>query len=316
MANTPTIQPMNSGGLQPGTEASHRAASGALLRDLAALVKLRLSSIVVFSAGMGYILAAGWVPGSAFAIADFVLLLLGGLLVTASANALNEVIERDTDALMQRTADRPLPTGRMAMSTALLVAGLSGVGGVALLWYAFQPLAALLGALSLLTYAFIYTPMKRLSPLAVFVGAIPGAIPPMIGWVAISGTLTSEAIALFAIQFFWQFPHFWAIAWLGKDDYARAGFDLLPDPSGTSRATALHIVIYTALLVPVGLLPYGLGISGWVSAVAVSLFALFFTAQAVRLYQTCAPAQARSLLFGSFFYLPAVLVALALDQAI
>jgi protoheme IX farnesyltransferase len=281
-----------------------------LLKDLSALVKLRLSTIVVFSAGMGYLLAAP-VSGE---WSSFLLLLFGGLLVTASANALNEVIERDTDAFMTRTANRPLPSGRMSMGTALLVAGLAGVGGVALLWWAFQPLTALLGALSLLSYAFIYTPMKRISPVAVFIGAIPGAIPPVIGWVAVTGSVGPEALALFAIQFFWQFPHFWAIAWLSREDYAKAGFDLLPDASGRTRATAVHIIIYTAILLPVGLLPFWMGLAGWVSAALVAVAGLAFTYQAIRLYQTCAMKEARSLLFGSFAYLPLVLLALVLDK--
>ncbi len=291
--------------------------SGALLKqrrglwsDLAALIKLRLSSIVVFSAGMGYLLAAG----PAVQWLDLLLLLLGGLMVTGSANALNEIIERDTDARMERTRNRPLPTGRMSMLSALLLAGVLGVGGVTLLWWAFQPMTALLGALSLLSYAFIYTPLKRISPVAVFVGAIPGAIPPVIGWVAFSGFIGPEAMALFSIQFFWQFPHFWAIAWLARDDYAKAGFDLLPDISGRSKATAVHIVIYTVMLLPVGLLFYWMGLSGWISAIVVSLSGLLFSVQAFRLYQTCALKEARSLMFGSFAYLPVVLIALYLDK--
>lgn len=282
-----------------------------ILRDLAALFKLRLSLIVVMSAALGYLLAAG--PGT-FSASGFTLLIVGGLLVTASANALNEIIEKDTDARMERTAGRPLPGGRMAVSTALLLAGVAGVGGVALLWWAFQPLTALLGALSLLSYAFIYTPVKRLSPVAVFIGAIPGAIPPVIGWIAVTGSLGPEALALFSIQFFWQFPHFWAIAWLARDDYARAGFDLLPDASGRTRATAVHIVIYTALLLPVGLLPFWLEMSGWISAIVVSIASLGFTVQAIQLYRSCSLPSAKALLFGSFAYLPLVLIALVLDK--
>ncbi len=284
-----------------------------LAKDLAALVKLRLSTIVVMSAALGYLLAAG---SGVFLWSDFILLILGGLLVTGAANALNEVIERDTDVLMTRTANRPLPTGRMSMAAALLVAGIMGVGGVALLWWAFHPLAALLGALSLLSYAFIYTPMKRISPVAVFIGAIPGAIPPVIGYVAVTGFIGPEALALFAIQFFWQFPHFWAIAWLAREDYAKAGFDLLPDASGRTKATAIHIIIYTAVLLPVGLLPFWLGMSGWISAIAVTVCGLGFTFQAIRLYQTCDLKEARSLLFGSFAYLPLVLLALVLDKIV
>jgi len=292
------------------TPATTHIAANPLWRDLAALVKLRLSTIVVFSAAIGYLAGAG----SAFAWDSLVWLLVGGLAVTAAANAINEIIERDTDALMDRTANRPLPTGRMSVGVASLIAGSLGVGGVALLWWAFNPTAALLGALSLLSYAFIYTPMKRMSSFAVFVGAIPGAIPPAIGWAAATGSLGAGALALFTIQFFWQFPHFWAIAWMAKEDYAKAGFDLLPDPSGRSRKSAMHVVIYTALLIPLGMLPFWLGVVGFWGCLVAVMAGVLFTYQAIQLFRTCDVKEARALLFGSFAYLPVVLVALVLDR--
>jgi protoheme IX farnesyltransferase len=281
-----------------------------LWRDLAALVKLRLSLIVVFSAAIGYLIPVG----AAFSWAAFGWLLLGGLLVTGAANALNEIIERDTDARMDRTANRPLPTGRLSVGAALMTAGLAGVSGVAILWSAFNPTAALLGALALLSYAFIYTPMKRISPIAVFIGAIPGAIPPAIGWTAVTGHLEAGALTLFALQFFWQFPHFWAIAWLAKDDYAKAGFDLLPDASGRSRRSAVHVVAWTSVLIPLALVPFWVGMSGLVGSAVALAGGLLFTFQALRLYRTCGLAEARALLFGSFAYLPIVFVALVLDR--
>ncbi len=293
-----------------------QTAAPGLLRDLAALVKLRLSSIVVFSAGIGYLLAtASGASATGFHYAELAWLMLGGLLVTGAANALNEVIERDTDAKMERTANRPLPTGRMGMGTALMVAGGSGIAGVAILWSVFNPTAALLGALALLSYAFIYTPMKRMGAFAVFVGAIPGAIPPAIGWTAATGDLGTGALILFALQFFWQFPHFWAIAWMAKDDYAKAGFDLLPDASGRSRRSALHILAYTVVLIPLGLLPYWAGMSGLIGSGVAVLCGSLFTLQALRLLQTCTVKDARALLFGSFAYLPIVFAALVLDAA-
>jgi protoheme IX farnesyltransferase len=296
-------------------EQSAKAAPG-IWRDMAALVKLRLSSIVVFSAGIGYLLAtASGAAEGVFSYAGLAWLMLGGLLVTGAANALNEIIERDTDAKMERTSNRPLPTGRMGVGTALIAAGTFGIVGVAILWSVFNPTAALLGALALLSYAFIYTPMKRMGSFAVFVGAIPGAIPPAIGWTAATGNLGTGALILFAIQFFWQFPHFWAIAWMAKDDYAKAGFDLLPDASGRSRRSALHILAYTVVLIPLGMLPYWAGMSGLIGAGVAVLCGSLFTLQALRLLQRCELKDARALLFGSFAYLPIVFAALVLDAA-
>ena len=284
--------------------------SYSLFQDISMLVKLRLSSIVVFSAGIGYAMAVG----SGFLWNEMALLLLGGLLVTASANAINEVIERDTDAVMDRTKVRPLPAGRMRLATAALIAGTMGVVGVSILWFAFGPVSALLGALALLSYAFIYTPLKRISPIAVFVGAFPGALPPLIGWTAATGAIESGALVLFAIQFFWQFPHFWAIAWLAKDDYAKAGFQLMPDSSGRSKTSALYVVLYTAVLVPIGILPLLVGMSGVISAVITALAGAVFTWQAIVLYRTLDMSKARALMFGSFIYLPVVFAALVIDK--
>lgn len=175
-------------------------------------MKFRLSFIVVFSAGIGYVFAGGDMH-------YFGLFLLAGFLITAASNALNQIIEVETDKLMGRTANRPLPAGRMQSTEAIIAAGTMGISGIVLMWILFNPISALLGALSLLSYAFIYTPIKRISPLAVFVGAFPGAVPPLIGWAAATGSIGEMAIILFVIQFMWQFPHFWAIAWVAFDDY-------------------------------------------------------------------------------------------------
>ncbi len=279
-------------------------------RDYAQLSKLRLSSMVVFSATMGALLAA---HGS-INLVHISLLMLGGLLVTASSNALNQVIERDFDKLMSRTAARPLPQKRMSVVEALLFAGLCGVGGIIILWYFFNPVAGMLGAIALLSYSFIYTPLKRISPIAVLVGAIPGAIPPMIGWVSVSGTISIEAFTLFSIQFLWQFPHFWAIAWVAHDDYMKAGFKLLPSNHGKNRFSALQNIIYIAILIPVSLIPFVMGWAGAISAFVAVICGGVFLVQAIQLYIKLNDDYARKLMFGSFVYLPVVFLSLVLDK--
>ncbi|MEO1435796.1 MAG: heme o synthase, partial [Bacteroidota bacterium] len=234
------------------------------LQDLKMLVKLRLNLLVVFSSGIGYALAAG--PTLDFV--NLFLICLGGFLVTGSANALNQVLERDYDKLMPRTATRPIASGRMEVSEAVLYAGLMGVVGIMILGL-FNPLTAMIGSISLFIYAFVYTPMKRVSSIAVLIGAFPGALPPLIGYVAFTGFIGPEALALFGIQFMWQFPHFWAIAWVSHDDYIKGGYFLLPSKGGQDKNSAMQCLIYALLLIPVSLFPYFLGTTGIVSAVIV-----------------------------------------------
>ncbi len=265
------------------------------LKDYFILIKFRLSFIVVFSAGIGYLFAGGDVNG-------FMIFLLAGFLITAASNAINQIIESDTDRLMQRTSNRPVAAMRMQHTEAILTAGLMAIAGIAMMWHFFNALSALLGALSLLSYAFLYTPLKKVTPIAVFVGAIPGAMPPVIGCAAASGGLNEVAFILFAIQFLWQFPHFWAIAWVSYNDYAKAGFYLLPSASGKTKSSAFHVVAYTLVLLPVSLLPYMLGITGTVSAIIIFLTGLGFLYQALKLYHTCQEKPARSLMLGSFLY--------------
>ena len=279
----------------------------AKLKDYQILVKFRLSFIVVFSASIGYLFAGGDQN-------HFLLFLLGGFLITAASNALNQIIESDTDKLMSRTAERPLAAARMQNTEAIIAAGIMAISGIGILWIFFNTLSALLGALSLISYAFIYTPMKKVSPIAVFIGAFPGAMPPLIGFAAAFGQINDLAILLFALQFVWQFPHFWAIAWVSCEDYAKAGFHLLPSADGRSKTTATHIVIYTLLLLPVSLIMYFMGYTGVVSAVIVFVTGLLFLYQAIQLYRTCDTKKARSLMFGSFLYLPVVLIALLIDK--
>lgn len=282
-------------------------AIAAKLKDYHILVKFRLSFIVVFSAGIGYLFAGG-------AQSSFFLFLIGGFLITAASNALNQIIESDTDQLMTRTANRPLATGRMQNTEAIIAAGLMAVSGIAILWVWFNELSALLGALSLISYAFLYTPLKKVSPIAVFIGAFPGAMPPLIGFAAASGSIDDLAVLLFCVQFVWQFPHFWSIAWVANDDYTKGGFHLLPSVKGISKASALHIVAYTILLIPVSLLMFILGYTGIVSAVIVLITGLLFLLQTIKLYKSCSAKDARSLMFGSFLYLPIVLIALLVDK--
>jgi heme o synthase len=279
----------------------------AKLKDYHMLVKFRLSFIVVFSAGIGYLFAGG-------AQETFFLFLAGGFLITAASNAINQIIESETDKLMTRTADRPLAAGRMQTTEAIIAAGLMAVSGIAILWMWFNTLSALLGALSLISYAFLYTPMKKVSPIAVFIGAFPGAMPPLIGCAAAVGGINDIAILLFSVQFVWQFPHFWSIAWVAAEDYAKGGFYLLPSVKGLSKTSALYIVLYTILLIPVSLLMYWMGFTGIVSAVIVFITGILFLLQTIKLYRSCETKDARSLMFGSFLYLPVVLIALLVDQ--
>lgn len=280
------------------------------VRDYAMLFKFRLSLLVVFSSGIGYLMAVqGTINWGAFWI-----LVLGGFLTTAASNALNQVIEKDFDKLMKRTANRPLPTDRMSVMEALLVAGIAGVAGISILYFEFNAYAALFSAVALLSYAFIYTPLKRFSPVAVFVGAIPGALPVLIGWVSATGTVTYPVLMLFAIQFIWQFPHFWAIAWVGYDDYMKAGYKLLPSREGRTKASAMQNIIYILALIPISLLPYFFNQTGLVSAIIVSICGLLFLYQSINLFRHCDIPSAKKLMFGSFFYLPIVQLALYFDR--
>lgn len=278
------------------------------LTDYKLLVKFRLNLTVVFSSVMAYLIAAqGAVDWGAVC-----LLGLGGFLVTGAANALNQVLEKDFDKLMKRTMDRPLAAGRMTVSEGVMAAGFMSIFGIGIL-ASFNPWTAFLGTIALMSYAFIYTPMKRVSPIAVLVGAVPGALPMMIGCVAVEGSLTSLAIALFGIQFMWQFPHFWAIGWLGDEDYTKAGFNLLP--SGLkNQNVGFQSAIYALMLLPLGMMPYLLGTTGITSAIVSALAAFVYAYYGWNLYQKCDRKAARQLMFSSFFYLPIVLFALYWDK--
>lgn len=273
------------------------------------LLKFRLSFTVAFSSAIGYLLGAKEISWSrAF------LVLLGGLLVTGSANIINQVFEKDLDKKMRRTEARPLPTGRVSPNEAWVLCVVLGIIGLALLAYFFNPLTAALSLLSLILYGFIYTPLKTISPVCVAVGAIPGGLPPLIGWVAAMGFIGTPAWVLFGIQFMWQFPHFWAIAWVADEDYKRAGFKMLPSPGERDLRTAFQIMTYTVLLIPVSLLPLVLGISGQKSAGVALVCGVIFLLMTVQLMRTQDRKAALSIMFASFLYLPIVQIALVMDK--
>ncbi|MGB0838990.1 MAG: heme o synthase [Chitinophagales bacterium] len=282
----------------------------AKIQDYLILVKFRLNFTVVFSSAIGYLLAAG----TAFDLWSLLILSLGGFLVTSSANAINQVLEKDYDKLMPRTQNRPLATGRMTVGEGVLIAGLTGIGGLLLLGWYFSSLVALIAAVSLISYGFVYTPLKRISPIAVFVGAIPGALPPMIGWVAVSGVITFEAYVLFAIQFLWQFPHFWAIGWLGADAYKNAGYKLVPTPETKNPYTAFQAVIYILALILVSIIPSLIGIVGYTSIVAGIILGGMFLAAGINLVRKCDNKAALQLMFASIIYLVLLQVVMVIDR--
>ncbi|RFM30378.1 heme o synthase [Deminuibacter soli] len=281
------------------------------LKDYQQLVKFTLSFTVVFSCVICYLLAPKVVV---YDVKMIVLLFIAGLLVTGSANAINQAVEKDTDAQMKRTGSRPVASGRMSQQEAYTFALLAGVAGVLMMWYFFNFSSALVSAFSLFLYAFIYTPLKKVSSIAVLVGAFPGALPCLIGWVAGNNDFGAGGWALFGIQFLWQFPHFWAIAWVAHNDYSRVGFKLLPSDKGPTRFTALQAVMYAVLMIPVGMLPYYFGLTGMVSLWIVVAANLFMVVQCVRLYKEMDVKAARRVMFSSYIYLPIVFLALLADK--
>jgi protoheme IX farnesyltransferase len=241
-------------------------------------------------------------------------LTVAGTLLTGASNALNQVLEIREDGLMQRTADRPLVRGTLSIPEAVFAALLAGGIGTALLWFQFGPLTGILGFMSLFMYVALYTPVKKHSPWAVFVGAFPGAFPPMLGFVAATGHFGLGPGLLFAMQFMWQFPHFWAIAWVLDDDYAKAGFRLLPSAGGRDRRSAFLILLYTLFVIPVGMLPWVFGTVGPLAMMVAVICGVVMLVPAVRLFLSQDKADARKLMFASFLYLPVVQLAYVLDR--
>ncbi|MEM9297151.1 MAG: heme o synthase [Bacteroidota bacterium] len=279
------------------------------VRSFYELVKFRLSFLVAFSCGFGYALGSG----GSLSWFNLAWICLGGFLVSGASITINQIIEKDLDRLMVRTMDRPLPTGRLNVAEAMIFAIAIAALGLSILMIFTNALTTLLSVVSMVLYSFVYTPLKRVGPIAVFVGAIPGALPPLLGWTAFTGAITYEALIIFGIQFIWQFPHFWAIAWVADDDYKKAGFKLLPSRGEKDVNTAIQIMIYTLFLIPLGLLPAKFGITGIDSALVVTVCGVLFLSQTFSLMKNGNRKSALRIMFGSFLYLPMVQIAYLLD---
>jgi protoheme IX farnesyltransferase len=273
------------------------------------LLKFRLSALVAFSCAFGYVLASpqlNWI--------NLMWVFFGGFMLSGASVTVNQIIEKDLDKLMTRTQNRPLPTGRLSVNEALYFSVVCFLIGVVVLYLTTNLLTTSLSILSMVLYSFIYTPLKRVGPIAVFVGAIPGALPPLLGWTAATGSISHEALIIFGIQFIWQFPHFWAIAWVADDDYKKAGFKLLPSGGQRDFNTAIQIVIYTLFLIPLGLLPAKFGITGINSAIVATVCGVLFLAQTFYLLKEGDRNAALRIMFGSFLYLPIVQIAYLMDK--
>jgi protoheme IX farnesyltransferase len=279
------------------------------ISDIVQFTKFRLAILVVLSAALCYLFGADEINYS-----SLTMLIIGGFFVTAASNGFNQIIEKDLDKLMNRTSKRPLPDGRMSLTDAYIISITFGVVGLAILYIWLGLACFLLGLFALASYTFIYTPLKQKTPFAVFVGAFPGAIPPLLGYVAATGSFDIAAWLVFGIQFLWQFPHFWAIAWVLDDDYKKAGFKMLPSKEGRDKNSAFQIMVYTFSLIPIVLLPYYFHLTGITSTILNIIFGILFSYQSVKLYQDCSLKSAKNLMFGSFAYLPLVQLAMYLDK--
>ncbi|MDB3937207.1 heme o synthase [Flavobacteriaceae bacterium] len=275
------------------------------------ITKLRLSVSVVFSSVISYLIGM-----SEFDFEIFTYLVVGGLMMVSASNIFNQVIERDLDALMQRTKGRPLPMGQISVNNALVLGFTFVIAGLTFL-YIINPLCAMLGAISIFIYACVYTPLKLITPLSVFVGAIPGAIPFMLGWVAATNELGVEALALFLMQFFWQFPHFWAIAWWQNDEYEKAGFKMLPT-GRKDKSTTFQIIFYSFWAIIMSIVPYfnvtgdlSLSTYGLVIVLMLGMFLLFYSFQ---LFKTSTTQNAKVLMYVSILYLTLVQIVYLIDN--
>jgi protoheme IX farnesyltransferase len=280
------------------------------IRAYVELLKVRLSLLVAFSCAFGYSLAThgsiNWLT--------LLMLTIGGFLLSGASVCINQILEKDLDRVMSRTQSRPLPTNRVTVNETVFYVAILLLFGITILWFYTNTLTVLLSLISVILYSFVYTPLKRVGPIAVFVGAIPGALPPLLGWVAATNSIGYEALIIFGIQFIWQFPHFWAIAWLADEDYKKAGFKLLPSGGGKDINTAIQIMIYTLFLIPLGLLPAKFGITGLDSAIVATVCGVGFLAQTFSLMKTGSRQSALRIMFGSFLYLPIVQIAYLIDR--
>lgn len=273
------------------------------------ITKFRLSLLVALSSVFGFFISSSKVD-----INEVFILLVGGYLISSSSVINNQILEKDLDKMMNRTNKRPIPTGRISIYKSVVMSIFSMIIGLFLISFYLNIYSALLSFISLILYSFVYTPMKKIGPIAVFIGAIPGALPPLIGWVASTGQVTLEAIIIFSIQFIWQFPHFWAIAWMYDDDYKKVGFKLLPNNGEKNLKTAVNIMIYTLFLIPLGLLPTIFGITGIISGAVAVFLAIIFLAQTFKLINDYSRESAVKVMFSSFIYLPIVQISYVLDK--
>lgn len=284
------------------------------VKDYFQLIKFTLSFMVVFSTVVSFLIAPYQQKYTRSTLLSVLLLFVAGLLITGAANAINQVLEKDTDAIMKRTSKRPIASGRMSETEGYVFAFITGAIGVVMMWYYFNFSSAMVGLFSLFLYGFIYTPLKKINSISVLIGAIPGALPCLIGWVAATDDFSVGGWILFGIQFIWQFPHFWAIAWLAHQDYTKAGFKLLPADKGPTSFTAIQSIVYSVLMIPVGVLPYAFGISGVISFWIVLACNLWMVYTSIMLYKRMDAPSARKVMFSSYFYLMIVFLSLYADK--
>jgi heme o synthase len=294
--------------LSTHTDIQSKQVSSSKFSAFLQLTKFRLGSLVVFSAVITYLTVVENIDWKQLAA-----LCIGGFLVTSAANGFNQIIEKDLDKLMDRTKNRPMPTGALSVAEAMIFCAILGIGGTILLWVYTNALSGILGFVSIVLYALVYTPLKRITPFSVFVGAFPGAIPTLIGAVAATegfGHITFFAILLFSIQFFWQFPHFWSLAWFNDEDYRKANFYMLPSSGGKDDVSKFQILLYTVMLLIVSIMPFVFHFVGLLSISAVVVSGLAMLLQAYNFYRLSTDEQAKKLFFVTLIYLPVVQLAL------
>ncbi|APY11260.1 protoheme IX farnesyltransferase [Seonamhaeicola sp. S2-3] len=286
-------------------------ASPSIISDFKEITKMRLSLSVVFSSLAGYLLGVETID-----IKTLILLALGGYFMVGASNGFNQIIEKDLDALMKRTKNRPIPAGRISVTSAFIIASIFTLLGIIIL-YTINKQTAMFGAVSIFLYACVYTPLKTMTPIAVFVGAIPGAIPFMLGWVAATNNFGIEPGTLFALQFFWQFPHFWAIGWFLYDDYEKAGFKMLPTGK-RDKGTAVQTIMYTIWTIIVSIIPV-FGFTGKlhlsiVAAIIVFALGLVMLNFAIRLFKEMTAKAARQLMLASVLYITLIQIVYVVDK--
>ncbi len=277
-------------------------------KALLELTKPKLTLLVLFSALIGFFLGQ-----NDFQISKLIFLIFGGYLVTGSANTFNQIIEKDLDKKMNRTKNRPIPSGRLSNFESFAFAVFIGLTGLVLL-FAINEISGWLGIFSMFLYVVLYTPLKRVSHICVFVGALPGAFPPMLGWVAATNTFGLEPGLLFLLQFAWQFPHFWAIAWKLNEDYSKAGFKMLPISNKLNKRNAAIVLLYTIFIIPVSYLLFHFKMCGYIYLITSILAGIYFIYTAYLLYQRLDSKSALKLMMASFIYLPVVQIFMLIDK--